>query len=537
MNRDSVVAHRRASAWLACVFAWASSGCGGAASQGAATAVAASTGTSTDVSAPVTREPLPGPRAVTLASGSPIVEVRVVFDAGSADDPPGREGLTHLTAHLMAEGAAGALSYAEREAVLFPMAASIDVQVDRDQTAFVGRVHRDHAARYLALLLDVLEQPQFREADFARVRAQQQTALTLGLRGSDDESLGKETLAAMLFEAHPYGHPELGTERGLAAITRDDVVAQRGRVLCGGRVTLGLAGAPITEESLAGGGFAARIGALGGGTCEGRATLPASARREARVWIVEKPEAASTAVSMGLPIEVTRAHPDYPALLLASAYFGQHRQFAGRLMQKMRGDRGLNYGDYAYVEHFVQDGWSRYPRPNIARRQQHFSMWLRPVPHDKAHFAIRMAVRELRDLVARGLTEQDFTRIREFASQYLALYLQTDSRRLGFAIDDRFYRQEDAWIARIREAWSRLTVADVNAAIARHLDPARLEIAVVTQDGDALREALASERPSPITYQAPPPEAVRTEDREIIPYRIGIPAERIRVVPVGEMFR
>jgi zinc protease len=308
-------------------------------------------------------------------------------------------------------------------------------------------------------------------------------------------------------------------------------------VHCGGRATLGLAGAPIAEASLAGGGLAARIAALGAGTCEGRATLPAAARHEARVWIVEKPEAASTAVSLGLPIDVTRAHPDYPALLLASAYFGQHRQFAGRLMQKMRGDRGLNYGDYAYVEHFVQDGWSRYPRPNIARRQQHFSMWLRPVPHDKAHFAIRMAVRELRDLVACGLTEADFTRIREFASQYLALYLQTDSRRLGFAIDDRFYAQEDAWLARVREAWSRLTVAEVNAAIARHLDPARLEIAVVTSDGAALRDALASERPSPITYQAPPSAAVLAEDREIVPYRIGIPAERIRVVPVGEMFR
>jgi zinc protease len=534
MNRHSVSARRSVSTLLAIALVLGAGACGGATSQGAST-----TGPGPADTAPVatTREPLPGLRSVALPSGSPIVELRVVFDTGSADDPSGREGLTRLTAQLMAEGAAGELSYAEREAALFPMAASIDVQVDRDQTAFVGRVHRDHAERYLALLIDVLERPQFREADFARVRAQQQTALTLGLRGSDDEALGKETLAAMLFEGQPYGHPELGTEHGLAAITREDVVSHRARVLCGGRATLGLAGAPIAEASLAGGGLAARIAALGAGTCEGRATLPAAARHEARVWIVEKPEAASTAVSLGLPIDVTRAHPDYPALLLASAYFGQHRQFAGRLMQKMRGDRGLNYGDYAYVEHFVQDGWSRYPRPNIARRQQHFSMWLRPVPHDKAHFAIRMAVRELRDLVACGLTEADFTRIREFASQYLALYLQTDSRRLGFAIDDRFYAQEDAWLARVREAWSRLTVAEVNAAIARHLDPARLEIAVVTSDGAALRDALASERPSPITYQAPPSAAVLAEDREIVPYRIGIPAERIRVVPVGEMFR
>lgn len=483
------------------------------------------------------REPLRGLRLVERASTSPVLDVRVVFDAGSADDPAGKEGLTYLTAHLMAEGAAGELTYAAREAALFPMAASIDVEVDRDQTVFIGRVHRDHVARYLELLLDVLMRPQLLAADLERVREQQKSALLLELRGANDEALGKEVLAAMLYEGHPYGHPELGTERGLGAITRDDVVAQRARVFCGGRVTLGLAGAAPIQSSLAGGGLVGQLAALGDGTCEGRAVLPQPTRHEPRIWIVDKREAASTAVSMGMPIDVTRADADYPALLLASVYFGQHRQFAGRLMQKMRGDRGLNYGDYAYAEHFVQEGWSGFPRANASRRAQYFSMWIRPVPHEKAHFAIRMAVRELRDFVARGMSTEDFTRIREFASQYFSLYLQTDSRRLGFAIDDRFYGHEDAWLERVRASWAHLTAADVNAAIARHIDPSRLEIAVVTSDGAALRDALASERPSPITYQAPPSEAVLVEDREIIPYRIGISAARITVVPVADTFR
>lgn len=265
--------------------------------------------------------------------------------------------------------------------------------------------------------------------------------------------------------------------------------------------------------------------------------LPVVTRHEARIRIVEKREAASTAVSMGMPIDVTRASADYPALLLASVYFGQHRQFAGRLMQKMRGDRGLNYGDYAYIEHFVQEGGSRFPSPNTARRSQYFSIWLRPVPHDKAHFAIRMAVRELRNFVARGMTAEDFTRIREFATQYFGLYLQTDARRLGYAIDDQFYAREQAWLAHVRAAWAELTVAEVNAAIARQLDPARLEIAVVTSDGAPLRDAIASEQPSAITYQAPPSAEVLAEDREIVPYRIGIPVARITVVPLAETFR
>jgi len=484
-----------------------------------------------------TREPLGALRVIAQPSTSPVLDVRVVFSAGSADDPAGKEGLTRLTAHLMAEGAAAGFSYAAREAALFPMAASIDVQVDREQTTFIGRVHGDHVDVYLTLLLDVLTRPDLLESDFTRVRAQQRSELLLGLRGSDDEALGKEVLAAMLYEGHPYGHPELGTERGLDAITLADAAEQRFRVLCGGRATLGFAGAVPLPDSPAGVAFTRALAGAGEGACQARTSLPALTRREARIRIVEKREAASTAVSMGMPIDVTRADPDYAALLLASVYFGQHRQFAGRLMQKMRGDRGLNYGDYAYIEHFVQEGGSRFPSPNTARRSQYFSIWLRPVPHDKAHFAIRMAVRELRDFVARGMSAEDFTRIREFAAQYFGLYLQTDARRLGYAIDDQFYAREEAWLAQIRAAWAELTVAEVNVAIARRLDPARLEIAVITSDGAQLRDALASERPSPINYQAPPSAEVLAEDREIVSYRIGIPAARISVVPLAETFR
>ena len=59
-----------------------------------------------------------------------------------------------------------------------------------------------------------------------------------------------------------------------------------------------------------------------------------------------------------------------PQGAVTDSYFGEHRTFSGLLMNKMRGDRGLNYGDYAYIESFIQDGGSRFPVPNIPRRQQ-----------------------------------------------------------------------------------------------------------------------------------------------------------------------
>ena len=130
-------------------------------------------------------------------------------------------------------------------------------------------------------------------------------------------------------------------------------------------------------------------------------------------------DAIATAISIGFPIDLTRADDDFYALMVANSYFGEHRTFNGLLMNKMRGQRGLNYGDYSYIEHFVQDGGSRLPVPNIPRRQQFFSIWIRPVPHHNAHFALRQALRELRVLVDDGLREADFEATREFLDQLL----------------------------------------------------------------------------------------------------------------------
>ena len=106
------------------------------------------------------------------------------------------------------------------------------------------------------------------------------------------------------------------------------------------------------------------------------------------VTIVEKP-ADSTAISLGFPIDVTRRDDDFYALAVANSYLGEHRTFNGKLMQDLRGKRGLNYGDYSYIEDFIQEGMSTFPVPNNPRRQQDFTVWVRPVPHDKAAFALR----------------------------------------------------------------------------------------------------------------------------------------------------
>jgi zinc protease len=78
-----------------------------------------------------------------------------------------------------------------------------------------------------------------------------------------------------------------------------------------------------------------------------------------------------------------------PRCLLVSSYLGQHRMSSGVLYDRLREKRGLNYGDYAYIEYFPRGMFLMEPQANLARHQQIFQVWIRPVEPPTAKFALR----------------------------------------------------------------------------------------------------------------------------------------------------
>ena len=464
---------------------------------------------------------------------SPLVAIRVAIRTGSVDDPEDKNGLNALTALMIGRGGTQAMTFEELTTALYPWSASIGTRADKEVTTVIGHVHRDHLESFYEIFRDVILTPRFDPSDFERNKEFLTNTIVSTLRGNDDEELGKEALNALIYDGHPYASPVVGTERGIAAITLDDVQEFHRSRYTRDNFLVGVAGGFP-------GGFLARVERdLAEGLAPGSsdpAELPAPRVLDGmEVLLVEK-EAIATAISIGFPIDVTRADDDYYALLVAQSYFGEHRTFNGLLMNKMRGDRGLNYGDYAYIENFIQDGGSRLPIPNIPRRQQFFSIWIRPVPHHNAHFALRQAIRELEILVTDGLTPEDLDATREFLLSYSKLYVQTPSRRLGYAMDSRFYGT-GFYIDEIQQRLMALTVDDVNAAVRRHLQSANLAVAIVTTDAETFRERLVSNEPSPPTYNTTVTEEILAEDQEIMGYELAVNVDRIRLVPVEEIFR
>ena len=115
------------------------------------------------------------------------------------------------------------------------------------------------------------------------------------------------------------------------------------------------------------------------------------------------------------------------------SYFGQHRSSKSYLFQQIREIRGMNYGDYAYIEYFPRGMFLTEPEPNLGRRQQIFQIWIRPVEPPNGMFALRIALYELDKLVKQGMSQEDFESTRTFLSKFVNLLTQTQSDQLGYA--------------------------------------------------------------------------------------------------------
>lgn len=474
-----------------------------------------------------------GPERVLLpAGGSPLVAVRLAFRTGSQDDPAGKEGLAALTATIMAQGATQTKSYPQIIDALYPIAGDVDVQVSKEMTVFSGTIHRDNLERYAALLEDAVLRPKFADDDFRRHRQDAIDEISKTLRGNDDEELGKESLNVMLYGGTPYGHPNSGTVNGLTSITADDVRSFYRTHFTRDRLIVGLAGGYPASFADA---FAARFDALPA-TGAARVELPPQpAPSKTSVLLVQK-DARANAISIGAPIAVTRSDDDFYPLYVANSYLGEHRTFNGVLMNQLRGVRGLNYGDYSYIERFVQDGYTTFPAPNVPRREQHFSIWLRPVVPGNTWFAVRAALYHLDKLEREGIPEKDFEQTRKFLETYNKLWTQNASRRLGYAIDAKFYGKDIQ--AELQRRLPSMTKAEVDAAVRKYLPRGNFDIAVVTDDAGKFRDELVSGAATPIHYDTQgTPEAVLAEDKAIEKFPVPVKAEDVRIVPASEMFQ
>lgn len=461
---------------------------------------------------------------------SPTIVLRFQFFTGSQDDPPSKKGLANLTANLIVEGGTKKLTYSEVQKELWPLAGSIYVIVDKSSTTFVGEVHKDNFDKFYKIFKDLLLSPRFDKEDFFRVKKKIINYLENDLKSADDEDLGKEVLQWLIYKDTPFEHPIVGLKENLENINLLDVQAFYKEMYKFSNLKIGIGG-PISfnkakkiEEDFA---------KLKAELFSPKKDFETKKPKGKNFYLIKKNSMAS-AISIGFPVDINRSSPEFIPLMAAISYFGEHRTFNGLLMNKMREERGLNYGDYAYAEHFIQDGGSTFAIPNIPRKNQYFSIWIRPVANENALFSIKMALYELKKLVEGDIDEKSFQETVNFLRGYSKLWVQTLSRRLGYLMDSDTYGYSD-FIEEIDKRLKDIKIEEVKEVIKKYLDWNNLYVVIVTSEAEKIKKILELEIPTPIVYQTPSTPCKTLEEDKIYE-SFELKPEKIEILKVEELF-
>jgi zinc protease len=151
----------------------------------------------------------------------PIFQLSLVINAGSVDDPKGKEGLANLTANLIDEGTKkyNAIEIAEK---FEELGTNLSISVDDWTTNISIKSLTQNAEKSLELLSDIILNPTFPNEEFEKVK--KRTISNIISQKSDPNYVSSILLSQLLYKDHPLSHPTEGYENSLLNITREDVI-------------------------------------------------------------------------------------------------------------------------------------------------------------------------------------------------------------------------------------------------------------------------------------------------------------------------
>ena len=437
-------------------------------------------------SAPAHAAPIPPP-AVTRAKLKngltvlivpshrlPVVSMRLVVHAGSAMDPPGREGLSSLTAVLMTQGAGPRSARQLAEDIAF-VGGSLDASAGAEQLVVTCEVLTRDLSTGLELFHDVIVLPTFPAEDFARVRSE--ALASIASDRDDPSTVADNGELPFAFGSSALGHPVVGWEKSVTAITREDVAAFHAAHITPANALLAVVGdvEPVALLADLQKRFSDWKPAASAAPVPAIAPTSASAGREAgagrEVRILDKPEVTQTQIRM-VSMGVARNHPDYYPIVVANTILGAG--FTSRLVNAIRVEQGLTYGIDSEFRMYRDAGTFRvstFTRNATLRR------------------TIDETLRVIRTLIDEGPTADELEKAKHYLNGQYPLGLQAPGALARALLDIEFYGLDPATLQNHDAKVSAVTLDDARRVLRSYFDVDHLKILVVSNP-DSARAAL-----------------------------------------------
>ncbi|KAA6185683.1 insulinase family protein [Thiohalocapsa marina] len=443
----------------------------------------------------------------------PMLDLRVVFDAGSARDGD-RHGLASLTAGMLTEGAAGLSADTIAEGIE-SVGAELGSGADRDMAWVSLRTLTDPEAleRALDLLTKVLTAPDFPAEDFERV--QQNTLVALRLAEQDPKTVGSKALYRMVFGDHPYADDPSGTAETVSALRPAHLRDFHRHHYTAANATLALVG-DLTREQAE---VVAELVSLGLPAGERPADLPpVAALSQGQLQRIDFPS-SQTHVYLGQP-GMRRGDPDYFPLYVGNHILGGSG-LVSQLMDEVREKRGLSYSAYSYFLPLSQNG------PMVMGLQTR---------NEQAEEARSVMLETLQRFVASGPTADELDAALKNITGGFPLRIASNRSVVRYLAVIGFYDLPLDYLERFNERVSSVTAEQIRDAYRRRIHPDRLATVLVGGEQDSRSQTVNNGASAP-AEAAPPSVAGGDATATATPASAGAPMQVPIQAPVRALIR
>lgn len=413
----------------------------------------------------------------------PMVDIRIVFDAGSARNGA-KAGLSILTNGMLSEGAGklDATAIAKRFEGLgarFSNAALRDMAVVSLRSLSEDKFLRP-ATELMAL---VLGQPTFPEKSLARERNRALIALQSQRDALDD--LTDIAFMRGIYGDHPYAEQPLGREETIKTIQRADLIAFYKQYYVAKNTVIAIVGAidraraeAIADELMA---------PLAEGTPA--APLPTVKALDAARTIRVNQVSTQTHLMVGQP-GMRRDDPDYFALLVGNHVLGGSG-LVSRMAEEIREKRGLSYSQYSAFSPMRMDG--------------PFTMGLQ-TRNDQAEQALALLTQLLREFIEKGPTDAELVAAKKNITGSFPLRIASNSNIVEYLSMIGFYGLPLDYLDTYNARVEAITADAIRDAFKRRIKPDAL-ITVVAGGSAPAAPVL------PVTPPATAPAAVNGDNK------------------------
>lgn len=387
----------------------------------------------------------------------PMLDIRVVFDAGSARDGYGLSGQAVMTNTMLSEGAGG-YSADDIATAFESVGAQFSQDAQRDMAVLSLRTLTTSSvlSSALSMFKVVLTAPDFNEADFQRIKKQVQLAITA--EKQSPAAIGRRTFYQQLYQSHPYATMPIGHQESVAVLTRDEIQQFYQQYYVARNATIVLVGA--IEQSKA----KTIANTITAGLVSGEKAkeLPkVAALTKAQTVHIPFPS-QQTHIFMGQP-GISRDDPDYFPLYVGNHILGGSGLIS-QISRVIREEHGLAYSAYSYY------------RPMRQLGPYQFGL---QTQNKTANEALHRLKKTVTDFIRKGPSQADLEAAKQNIMGGFALRIDSNRKITDYIAMIGFYGLPLDYLMTFKKNVEAVTAQDIQTAYQRRMNSDKMVTVLV----------------------------------------------------------